>query len=134
MSTPIRQPRFRLGEQVFVNQATSTPPLFLPAVIAAGPGKAPAMRFLQVRYEDGRSVDVAVNSCHRDSPEFAAWHQTLLNKTLVSAQLLEICRREGLVFGGATCERLPEWTEYQRLNAALAPTGAAAFAVHPYGY
>lgn len=134
MSTAVRQARFQLGERVFVNQATSTPPLFLPATITSLPGKAPATRFLQVRYDDDRSEDAAVSSCHRESPEFSAWHDTLLAKALLGEQLIKTCQREGLIFGGAACERLPEWPEYERLSAALSPTGGAAFAVHPYGY
>lgn len=129
-----RQSRFRLGEQVLVNQASSTPPLFLPAIIVALPGQAPLMRHLWVRYDDGRTAHTAVSSCHRDSPEFRPWHEVLLAKARLGQRLIEICQHQGLIFGGAACARLPEWAEYMRLDAALSPTGSAAFDVHPYGY
>jgi hypothetical protein len=125
-----RRPRFRLGEQVLVTHDGK----FLPAEIIQLPGRAPYMRWLRVRFADGREADEAVSSCHRDGPEFRAWRDNLRAKESLAAQLIEICKREGFTFGGPACARLPEWAEYQRQQRQLSVTGGAAFAVHPYGY
>ena len=130
----IRQPGFKLGEEVMMMGSYADGAVFHPVIVTKLTGPAPDMAQLRVRPTDGREITVFTRDCHRRSPEFDIWWANLIEKEGLTAKLAELCKNDGLIFGGPACRRLPEWAAYAASMEHLRTTSAAAFAVHPYSY
>ena len=114
-----------------ISQGSSTPPYFLPFVIDSVPTDFGTR--VQVRPVAGGDCEtVSTHACRRVSPEWEAWHAAYDRYSRLGREIIAICQREGLVYAGPACQRLPEWEQHRSASAEVTRTGGAAIALHPY--